>query len=69
MRSDYSAQAGGFSGAGAAQNGAGGNAAYAHLTPIQRKIMEAVANDMTDEGVHVSTLCRSMGNNAAPQVT
>ena len=42
-----------------------GDAAYAHLPPLQRKIIEYVVTDTSDEGVHVSTVSRAIGSNGA----
>lgn len=57
MQSDYSA-------GGMANNNngnAGGNPDWAGLPPIQRKIMEYVATDTSDEGMHVSAISRTVG--------
>ncbi|ORX37236.1 hypothetical protein BD324DRAFT_650842 [Kockovaella imperatae] len=45
------------------------SSAWAGLPPLQRKIMEIVAADDTDEGIHVATVTRQMGNVNVDEVT
>lgn len=63
MQSDYAAGPSNNAGAGAG----GGNPEWAGLPTIQRKIMELVSVDTSDEGMHVSSISRTVaaGNNEA----
>lgn len=56
MQSDYAAAP-----ANNANANGGANPDWAHLPVMQRKIMELVSKDVTDEGMHVSAISRTVG--------
>ena len=59
MRNDYSA--------GGVTNGRM-ESAYASLKPLQRKIMEVVTSEDSEDGMHVSAVSRQVGNLSGEQV-
>ncbi|KAL7420751.1 Replication factor A protein 2 [Cryptotrichosporon argae] len=50
--------------AGAHSNGGSAATAYAHLQPLQRRIMEIVAAEDNEDGMHVSLVSRQVGMGA-----
>ena len=42
--------------------------AWANLPPLQKKIMEIVAAEEHDDGMHVSVVSRQMGNVSGEEV-
>lgn len=41
---------------------------YDHLPPIQKAVMEIVAAEPSDEGLHVQVISRSVGTDKGQQV-
>jgi replication factor A2 len=54
--------------AGGAAAGAVSSSDYAHLPALQRKVMEIVAAEEHEDGLHVSTVSRHCGNAPPDQV-